>query len=185
MTTSRPRSPWWSRSRGMSAADHAGWRASLSARPGCPARILAWAQGPDGPVIGSPALLSVARPDGWLQLGWHEIGQGTWNAELGRLSWVLVAKPGNRAGRGSVDLVEPGRLPELFRERIAATIAFERFVPVRGDSGVVVSARRDLRDGGGLTWHSTLTRGLSWSTEGVRAAAEAAIDGLRREYDAS
>ena len=30
--------------------------------------------------------------------------------------------------RGSLELTDPGRFPELFRERIQATIAVERFV---------------------------------------------------------
>ena len=74
-------------------------------------------------------------------------------------------------------------MPELFRERIAATIALERFVPLAGERGVTITARRNLDDAGAISWHSTLTRGLTWQTEGVREAADQAMARLRLEYD--
>jgi hypothetical protein len=130
-------------------------------------------------VVGSPAALSWSGAENaWTHLGWHEIERGGWNAETTTLSWILY---GGR--RGSVTLEKPGRLPELFRERIAATIALERFVPVAGDRGVIVTARRDLAAGGAISWHSTLTRGLTWHSEGVQAAADRAMAELRSEYD--
>jgi hypothetical protein len=116
-------------------------------------------------------------------VGWHEIERGSWNAELGKLSWALHAAPGQSSASGSLELVEPGRLPELFRERISATIAIERFVPLVGERGVTITARRDLGSTGTVFWHGTLTRGLSWETDGVRAAVDQAIEELRTEYD--
>src|SRR3712207_4000925 len=116
MSGSAAGSAWWSRSRGMPRETYAAWRASLAQIPGRPARILAWANGPDGLVIGSPAALSLTAHGAWTHLGWHEIERGGWNAETATLAWTLH---GGR--RGSVRLDEPGRLPELFRERIAAT----------------------------------------------------------------
>ncbi len=147
------------------------------------ARILAWARMPDGYCIGSPALLSYGGDDGWQHVGWHEIQRGGWNAELGELSWTEVAEPDEIARRRTIPLTEPGRLPELFRERVAATIAVERFVPIAGERGVIVTARRDLGRDGSISWHSSLTRGLTWQTEGVRDTAERAVEELRTEYD--
>ena len=171
-------SAWWSRSRGLPRAAYTTWTASLAQTPGRPARILAWAKGPTGFVIGSPAALSWEAEDGWAHLGWHEIERGGWNAETATLTWTLY---GGR--RGSVMLDQPGRLPELFRERIAATIALERFVSVAGERGVIVTARRDLATDGAISWHTSLTRGLTWHSEGVQAAADRAMAELRSEYD--
>ena len=70
-----------------------------------------------------------------------------------------------------------------FRERVAASIAVERFVPVAGDRGVIVTARRDLGADGGISWHSSLTRGLTWQTDGVQAVADEATAQLRAEFD--
>lgn len=113
----------------------------------------------------------------WRHVGWHEIEHGGWNAESRSLSWTLY---GGRRGR--VGLREPGRLPELFRERVAASIVVERFVPIRGERGVTVTARRDLGGSGAITWHSTLTRGLTWSTPGVSEEAARASAELQSEY---
>jgi hypothetical protein len=126
------------------------------------------------PGLGGPV---GSAQDGWRHLGWHEIEHGGWNAESRSLSWTLY---GGRRGR--VGLAEPGRMPELFRERVAASIVVERFVPIRGERGVTVTARRDLGGSGTISWHSTLTRGLSWSTEGVADEAARASAELQSEY---
>jgi hypothetical protein len=139
---------------------------------------LVWARTADGYCIGSPARFSYSDELDWTHLGWHEIERGTWNSETAVLSWTR-----HGGGRGSVPLTQPGRMPELFRERIAATIALERFVPLAGERGVTITARRNLEDEGSISWHSTLTRGLTWHTEGVREAVDEAMARLRGEYD--
>jgi hypothetical protein len=176
-------SAWWSRSRGLPRAVYESWRSSVAAQLDLPARILAWARTSTGYCIASPTALSYGDEAGWTHIGWHEIERGGWNAELRKLSWVLHAAAGKPSPRGSLELLEPGRLPELFRERISATIALERFVPLLGERGVTISARRDLGASGAVAWHSTLTRGLSWETDGVRAAVDQALEQLRTEYD--
>ena len=138
---------------------------------------------PDGYCIGSLALLSYGSNNNWQHLGWHQIQRGGWNAERGELSWTEVAEPDEIARRQTIPLSEPGRLPELFRERVAATIAVERFVPIAGERGVIVTARRDLGRDGSISWHSSLTRGLTWQTEGVLDTAVRAVEELRTEYD--
>jgi hypothetical protein len=176
-------SAWWSRSRGLPEAVYDSWRSSLAAQPDRPARILAWARTSTGYCIAGLTTLSYGDEAGWTHIGWHEIERGSWNAELRKLSWVLHAAPGKPSPRGTLGLLEPGRLPELFRERISATIAIERFVPLFGERGVTISARRDLGASGTVAWHSTLTRGLSWETDGVRDAVDQAMEQLRTEYD--
>ncbi len=177
------RSAWWSRSRGLPKAIYDSWRSALATQPGRPARILAWATTPTGFCIAGPASLSYGDDEGWKHVGWHEIERGAWNAELRKLTWALHAAPGKPSPHGSLQLVEPGRLPELFRERIVATIAIEKFIPLAGERGVTITARRDLGGTGGVAWHSTLTRGLSWQTAGVRAAVDQAMEQVRTEYD--
>jgi hypothetical protein len=179
------RSAWWSRSRGLPSAVYDSWQASLSAHSGPFTRILAWAESRPGFCIASPAAFSHGNDTGWEHIGWHEIERGSWNAELRRLTWVRYAAPGEAPARGSLELIKPGRMPELFRERILATIAVEKFVPLSGERGVTVTARRDLGRGGAVSWHGTLTRGLTWQTEGVPAAVDQAMDQVRAEYELS
>lgn len=190
---------WWSRTRGLPADVHATWRDSLQAEGIGSARILAWATGDEQRyAIGGPARLSVGSADGWRHTGWHEIEHGGWNAETQVLSWKLY-----EGRRGSVSLDEPARLPELFRERVAASIAVEKFIPLTaltsGDDsgeapdddrgarrGVTIAARRDLAQPTGiLVWHASVGRGLTWQTPGVREAADHAMAALRVEYDIS
>ncbi|MCW2811349.1 MAG: hypothetical protein JWP61_1807, partial [Friedmanniella sp.] len=165
------RTRWWSRSRGLPAAAYASWLASAAAQPGAgPTRILAWGRAGDQLVIGGPALLSWGGVDGWQHLGWHEIERGGWEAADGRLTWRRYdGEPEHLA------LSEPGRVPELFRERVAASIAVEKLIALKGDRGVIVTARRHLGTGGELSWHATLSSGLSWSTPGVTEAAADAL----------
>lgn len=179
------RSAWWSRSRGLPRAAYDSWRASLGAQSDRPDRILAWAATSKGLCIASLAFFSYGSEDAWQHIGWHEIERGGWNAELHRLSWVLYGAPGEVAVRGSLELTEPGLMPEVFRERVVATIAVEKFVPLAGERGVTITARRDLGRSGAVAWHGTLTRGLSWQTDGVPAAVDQAIEQVRAEYDLS
>jgi hypothetical protein len=176
-------SAWWSRSRGLPRAIYDSWRSSLATQPGRPGRILAWATTSGGFCIASLATLSYGDEEDWKHVGWHEIERGAWNAELRKLTWALHAAPGEPSPRGSLELIEPGRVPELFRERIVATIAIEKFVPLVGERGVTITARRDLGGTGAVAWHSTLTRGLNWQTAGVRAAVDQAMEQVRTEYD--
>ncbi|SER29205.1 hypothetical protein [Microlunatus flavus] len=129
---------------------------------------------------GTASARSAPARDAWRHVGWHQIEHGGWNAESRSLSWTLY---GGRRGR--VALREAGRMPELFRERVAASIVVERFVPIRGERGVTVTARRDLGGSGEVTWHSTLTRGLSWSAEGVADEVARASAELQSEYGSS
>ena len=168
---------WWSRARGLPLAVYRSWQADVVVQSGREARILAWTQAEPGFCIGSPALLSVGDVDGWTHVGWHQIERGGWNAETRTLSWAAY---GGRRGRAV--LSAPVRLPELFRERVAASIVVERFVPVAGERGVTVTARRELAGSDTLSWHSSLTRGLTWSGDGVAETAERVTAQLRAEY---
>lgn len=180
-TTSR-----FSRSRGLPRSTYDSWLASLRSdgvlNEGRQARVLAWAaseqDGAPNFCIGAPATLSHGWETGWRNVGWHEIEHGGWNAELRQLSWVQLD-----GRRGTVPLADPGRLPELFRERVEATIVVKRFLPLAGERGVVISARRDLGGEGTISWHTRLTRGLSWQSAGVREAVDEALAEARAEYD--
>ena len=171
------RSAWWARSRGLPPEVYAAWVRSLAGGR-VRTRILAWAPGPDAYAIVSVGGLAVGGSAEFRQFGWHEIERGGWDVERGRLTWKLYdAQPEH------LQLTEPGRVPEVFRERVAASVAIEKFVPLVGERGVVVTARRDLTGNGPPLWHATLTRGLRWDTPGVTEAVESVLAEVRREYD--
>lgn len=169
-------SGWWRRSRGLPAEVYRSW---VAAHPSGRGRVLAWADAAGGYCIASLASLSAGDDNGWHHVGWHEIQSGGWNAEAGTLSWLTYD-----GRRNEVELQRPGRLPEVFRERVAASIVVEQFVPIRGSHGVTVSGRRDLADQAApVTWHSTLERGLTHRTPGVAEAVAAALARVRADYD--
>jgi hypothetical protein len=164
-----------------------GWTATdVSARSTVPSTPSTPSTQRDGE---AEAVEIVPGEEAWVHLGWHEIERGGWDEETNRLAWSRYAD--SDAGATSRDietegleLTEPGRLPEVFRERVAASIVLEKFVPIRNGRGVLISGRRDLADGQlSIDWHSSLQRGLTWQTEGVRAATDAAIAQVRTEYD--
>lgn len=169
---------WWSRTRGLDRPVYDAYVASLGPEASRP-QILAWAHAQDGVCIGGKALLSWGGLDAWTHVGWHEIEHGGWNVENHTLSWTLYG-----GQRGRVLLTEPGRLPELFRERVAASIVCKKFVPVDDTRGVTIAGRRDLGASDPvISWHSTLGRGLTWQTDGVREVSEAALAQVKVEYD--
>lgn len=169
----------FSRSRGMGTEVHESLRTSLAAQPSALPRILSWTFAREGFCVGTPSHLNVGDTTGWEHIGWHEIERGDWNAETQALRW---AQYGGR--RGTAHLDPPARMPELFRERIAASIVLEKFAPVRGDKGVIISARRSLAaTDAPVTWHRSLSPGLRWDDPGVEELAEATIADLRSEYE--
>ncbi len=176
---------WRSRRERLPEQVRRDWRAALP--PGAPLTVLAWASGTDGAVIASPDRLSIEAGTDWRQLHWHRIEAGGWNEETRQLHWTTVAEPDDMTGRrqrGHVVLDEPGRIPEVFRERVQASFVFRQTVPVTETAGIVISARRDLGDSRApLAWHVNLQRGLSWGRPEVRTAAEAALARFRAEYD--
>ncbi len=182
----RPRSAlpgagrWWSRTRGLPREVHEAFVASLDLPSSSPApRILARAETPDGVCIGGPALLSYGNTAHWTHVGWHQIERGGWNVETARLRWTLYG-----GQQGFVELSQPGRLPELFRERVAASIVLEKFVPLQGGRGVTIVGRRDLgKSDAPIIWHTTLGRGLSWDADGVQEVADTALAQVQAEYD--
>lgn len=136
----------------------------------------------NGVAIASPSALSfpyAGEDASWDHLGWHEIERGGWEAESSRLGWVRYG-----GERGQLGLVEAGQLPEVFRERVAASIVLEKSVAILANRQVLIVGRRDLAVGDQpITWHATLGRGLSWQGEGVREAVDEALSQVRTEYD--
>ena len=158
---------------GLPAADFR----SLTEAVGRRVRVLAWARGADGPVVGLADRLAVRGPDAWRFIGWHEVASGGWDAETGRLRWRLID-----GVRDDLVLAGPGSLPELFRERVEASIVVqERLELARGRAAMIV-ARRRLDDGRApLQWTVTRHGGSFDSAQAGQADAELAR--LRAEYD--
>ena len=110
------------------------------------------------------------------QIPWERILRADWDSEAEVLRVVLVEPE-----VVDLELEEPALLLQLVRERVTASIVLTRRVPVDGDLGLVLMARRPPR-GGEITLTFEYDRGLDPDAPDVRdvalAAARAARDDL-------
>ncbi len=145
-------------------------------------RVLAWGRDGENYAVGFPGHLVYDDGAGWHVLAWHRVLRGGWDKENQRLTWVDYD-----GGRGALPLDRPGTLPDLFKERVEASIMVQLQVPVAGTKhGVVVVGRRALgAEPPVMEWHASLNKGTRWSDPGAREAAEDALASLQAEYGPS
>lgn len=143
-------------------------------------RVLAWGQDGEKYAVGFPGHLAYDDGNGWHLLAWHRVLRGGWDKDTQKLTWIDYD-----GERGALPLSRPGTLPDLFKERVEASIMVQRQVPVAGTKhGVVVVGRRVLgTEPPVVEWHASLNKGTTWSAPGAREAAEEALASLKAEYD--
>lgn len=102
--------------------------------------MLAWASGPDdGLAVALDSAFAVRRAGEWEVHGWHLLQGGGWNRDSSALHWTT-----NTDERGSVTLEEPGRVPEVFNERVMASIVVQQNLDAPGGGRVMIAGRRPL-----------------------------------------
>lgn len=144
-------------------------------------RILAAGRSPDGPVLGLADALLYVTAQGPQELGWHEIQTGGWDRDERRLHWTRVD-----GTIGGVELTQTGGLPDLFNERVTASIALVRTVTLERTGSAVISARRSLSgSAGALTWSVRPGRGTTEAQVAADPLVGAELERLRAEYDLS
>lgn len=153
-------------------------------------RVLAWASGPDGVAAGGTrGALLVRRPgEPDLRLPWQEVEAADWDAEGEVLRVVEVGTFGSVRPEHHLRLDDPGRLLQLVRERVTASIVLQRHVPVRDGKGVTVLGRRapagsvgSTGEDAGLAWFHRYDPGIDPEDPVVRRAADAATAAARVE----
>ncbi len=142
-------------------------------------RVLASAKSPRGEVLGLADCLVFPGDNGWTQLPWHEIEHGGWDSPSRTLRWTTAG-----GTTSSVSLDEPGLLPDLFNERVTASIACVRTVDLAGAGTAVITARRDLgRNGSDLIWRVSPGKGVQQSAVDADPLVALELEQLRAEYD--
>nr|WP_300144070.1 hypothetical protein [Propionicimonas sp.] len=144
-------------------------------------RVLASARGPRGQVLGLADALVWSDGGTCHELGWHDIERGGWDRESATLRWTTAD------GRETtLPLTETGMLPDLFNERVTASIACVRNVELSGSGIAVISARRNLADNrASLLWRVTPGRGVSAEQVAADPSVALELNRLRAEYDLS
>lgn len=111
---------------------------------------------------------------GW-RIAWSDVAHAQWLDEESVL--VLDPVPGAFAPR-RVPLAEPGRLPEVVRERVMASIVVSRRVAVPGGWTRVVGRHSASGD---LAWQVVLEADVDGDNPDVRRVVDAAITQLTAE----
>ncbi len=140
--------------------------------------MLAWATAEDGTVVGGTRdalyLPGVTVP-------WEQVEAAEWDRDTSVLRITEVASWGRPRPEHAVSIDEPGRLLELVRERVTASVVVQRHVAIRGRRGVRVIARRAPGRPTELTWVYQFDEGIDPDDTTVRAAAAAAMVAAREE----
>jgi hypothetical protein len=156
-------------------------RPSLEVAPG--ERLLSWAETDAGEVVGGTrdALYvgSVAR------IPWEQVEAADWDKDSSVLRVVEVGTWGEERPEHVLTIEEPGRLLELVRERVTASVVLQRHVALEGRRGVRVIARRAPRGDRPVQWFYEYDEGVDPADPVVREAAGRALAEARDELGTS
>lgn len=151
-------------------------------RSGAGDRLLASTVAATGEIIGGSrdALYLGDR-----RVPWEEIEAADWDREESLFRVAEVGVWGEKRVEHAFTIDEPGRLLELVRERVTASVVLQRHVPVAGRRGLRVIARRAPRGDRPIAWFFEYDEGIDPDDPAVRAVATEALTALRGEVGAS
>lgn len=147
-------------------------------------KVLAWAESSSGAVVaGTRDALYVVPPGSQAEtrLPWEQVEAADWDRDTSRLRISEVGSWGEERIEHTLTIEEPGRLLELVRERVTASVVLLRHVPLTGRRGLRVIARRAPKGDRPLAWFYEYDQGIDPHDPAVRAAAEAALAAARDE----
>lgn len=142
-------------------------------------RLLAWATTTEAAVVGGTRdalYLSDA-----VRIPWESIEAADWDNETSVLVISEVGSWGETRPEHRLTLEEPGRLLELVRERVTASVVLQRHVAIEGQRGVRVIARRAPGAVSEISWVYEYDEGIDPEDRFVRLAAAQALVGARVE----
>jgi hypothetical protein len=148
-------------------------RSRLDLRPG--ERVLAHAQGWDHRLVATTLALHLSADEQAERVPWQDIERARWQEE----GLVLTRNDGTEQ---TYPVEDPGRVPEVVHERVAASIAASNHVPLPGGNGhgVRITARRTPGEAA-VRWHLRFDPGLDPDDPDVRRHAQAALADLRQQ----
>jgi len=115
------------------------------------------------------------------RIPWETIEKADWDAESETLTVTEVGTWGEPRPVHRVRLPDPGRLLEMVRERVTASVVLQRHVPVRGRRGFFVVARRAPGGNAPLQWVYEFEEGVDPDDPQVRRAAEEALAAAQQD----
>ena len=154
-------------------------RSSIELAPG--ESELARATSGSGLVVGTREALYVPTIVGHVRVPWEQVEAADWDQDGDVLRVREVGTWGERRSEYHVAIAEPGRLLELVRERVTATVLLQRHVAIEGSRGVRVIARRAPSGSREVTWLFEYDEGIDPDDPVVAHAADAALETAREE----
>jgi hypothetical protein len=152
----------------------------LALEPG--ERVLASASGNTGTVVATNRRLLVPLPGGHDGIDWETVDRATWDGEGNVLTITQTAPVGTRPRQYRLRVEDAGRLLDVVREQVTASVVISRYVLIDGDHGVRITGRRQPGKAK-LSWIVTVDKGLSFDTPGVRDQIDAAVTSVRAEVE--
>jgi hypothetical protein len=153
---------------------------SVAVAPG--ERVLAAATAADGTELaGTRDAFYVVTDGATRRVPWEEVEAADWDSDTDLFRLSEVGSWGERRPVHTATLTEPGRLLELVRERVTASVVLQRHVPVAGRRGLRVIARRAPSGAGRIQWVYEYDEGVDPDDPLVREAAREALEVMRRD----
>ncbi|KRF15466.1 hypothetical protein ASG90_12290 [Nocardioides sp. Soil797] len=115
------------------------------------------------------------------RIPWESVERAEWDKENATLNVSEVGTWGQARPAHALAIEAPGRLLELVRERVTASIILQRHVPIHGKRGVVVIGRRAPSGNHAVQWVYEFDEGVDPDDSEVRRRAEAALVEARDE----
>ena len=145
-------------------------------------RVLASATAADGTVLaGTRDAFYVVSGEEVRRVPWEQVEAADWDRDTDTFRLSEVGTWGDQRPVHAATLAEPGRLLELVRERVTASVVLQRHVAVGARRGLRVIARRAPSGAGGVQWVYEYDEGVDPDDPVVRAAAREALELARRD----
>jgi hypothetical protein len=152
-------------------------------------RLLADAAATEGHLGGTRDALYLVRSRGGTtfelaettRIAWEDVEAADWDQETSVLRVTEVGTWGERRPEHRFMIGEPGRLLELVRERVTASIVLQRHVSVDGRRGLRVIARRAPRGDRPVQWVYEYDEGVDPDDPEVRRLAAEALEAAVRD----
>ncbi len=116
-----------------------------------------------------------------VRIPWEEIEAADWDQDSSVLRVSEVGTWGELRPAHRFTIEEPGRLLELVRERVTASIVLQRHVSVDGRRGLRVIARRAPRGDRPVQWVYEYDEGVDPDDPEVRRLAAEALEAAQQE----
>lgn len=118
---------------------------------------------------------------GSVRIPWEQVEAADWDRETEVLRVREVGTWGEPRPEHRLTISEPGRLLQLVRERVTASIVLQRHVAVHGRRGLRVIARRAPRGDQPIRWLFEYDAGVDPLDPEVRSAAQEALAAAQAE----